>query len=77
MPATVPSMRPVIQPACHLVLAAMRVLGGSSLQMRSRILNYDMKFPAGVEKRPESLLFKTQYLPNPFATVMFKRRKLA
>lgn len=41
------------------------------------ILNYDMKFPVGVEKRPESLLFETQYLPNPFATVLFKRRKLA
>lgn len=41
------------------------------------VLNYDMKFPAGVEKRPESLLFETQYLPNPFATVILKRRKLA
>lgn len=41
------------------------------------IMNYDMKFPDGVEKRPESLLFETQYLPNPFATVMFKRRQLA
>ena len=41
------------------------------------LLNYEMKFPEGVEKRPESLLFETQYLPNPFATVMFKRRKLA
>ena len=41
------------------------------------LLNYDMKLPAGVKKRPESLLFETQYLPNPFATVMFKRRKLA
>ena len=41
------------------------------------LLNYEMKFPSGVEKRPESLLFETQYLPNPFATVMFKRRKIA
>ena len=41
------------------------------------LMNYDMKFPDGVTKRPDSLLFETQYLPNPFATVMFKRRKIA
>lgn len=35
--------------------------------------NYDMKFKEG-QKRPESLLFETQYLPNGTATVMFKRR---
>lgn len=36
--------------------------------------NYDMKFKEG-QKRPESLLFETQYLPNMTATVMFKRRR--
>ncbi|KAK3177962.1 hypothetical protein OEA41_000094 [Lepraria neglecta] len=41
------------------------------------LLNFDMKFPEGKEKRPESLLFETQFLPNPTATVMFKRRKQA
>jgi cytochrome P450 len=37
--------------------------------------NYDFKFADG-QKRPESLLFETQYLPNPTATVLFRRRTL-
>lgn len=36
--------------------------------------NYDMKFKDG-EGRPESLLFETQFLPNPTGVVLFKRRK--
>lgn len=38
--------------------------------------NYDMKFAPG-QKRPESLQFETQYLPDPTAKVLFKRRKPA
>ncbi|KAJ5674732.1 cytochrome P450 [Penicillium maclennaniae] len=41
------------------------------------LLNYDFKFPDGQTQRPESLLFETQYLPNPAGRVMFRRRKLA
>ncbi|KAK0610328.1 Ent-kaurene oxidase [Lasiodiplodia hormozganensis] len=38
--------------------------------------NYDMKFAPG-QKRPESLQFETQFLPDPTAKVLFKRRKPA
>jgi cytochrome P450 len=39
------------------------------------LLNYDFKFPAGVEQRPPSIAVETQYLPNHDATLMFKRRE--
>lgn len=37
--------------------------------------NYDMRFSQG-QCRPESLRAETQFLPNPVATVEFKRRRL-
>ena len=39
------------------------------------LMNYDMKFKEG-QKRPESLLFETQNLPNHEATVLFRRRRV-
>lgn len=35
--------------------------------------NYDMKFAPG-QSRPPSLQFETQFIPDPQAKVMFKRR---
>jgi ent-kaurene oxidase len=40
--------------------------------------NYDFRLPegkTGLENRPPSLCFETQYLPNPEAVLEFRRRK--
>jgi len=38
------------------------------------LLNYDFEFPEGQTERPASLPFETQYLPNPSAKVLLRKR---
>lgn len=39
------------------------------------VMNYDVRFPDGVQGRPANIVSGSNVVPNPTAKVMFRRRK--